>query len=379
LTSKSRLRGILAVFQFALAIFFMNFTMGLYQQQSFITGYDLGFDKDSTLVLSFLEEDLTADDCRIAKNEILARNDVIGAARTNRVMGTRFWSQRLFSRPEREVTDTKYAKYFQVDYDFLEFYGIDLIEGRGFSRDRPEDIDHAILINESMKAELGVDQPVGQILYTDSATIEIIGVVKDFEGTALDWSYRAGTMIVLRPDANRVLAVKLRPDDIDGSVASIRETWERAFPEHDFKYSFMEDDIRAMYRELDLIILIFGTLSTVSIVIACLGVFGLVSYTVDRRTREIAIRRVLGATIGAVFGNLTRGLVLLVAIASGVAIPLAYWLIDLAGQDYPYQADISPAAHTFGGALTIVLVLAAASYHVVKAARANPTKALRCE
>jgi putative ABC transport system permease protein len=124
---------------------------------------------------------------------------------------------------------------------------------------------------------------------------------------------------------------------------------------------------------------LFGGLSAISILIACLGIFGLVSFTVERRRREIAIRRVLGASVSSVFGNLTRGMVILVLIANVLAVALAYPLLSMHVEEYPYQADIGILTYLFGGMAAIVLVLIASTYHVIAAARANPTNALKYE
>jgi putative ABC transport system permease protein len=377
--SKSKMRKTLAVFQFTLAIFFITVSFGLYHQQNHITDYELGFDRTNMMVLRFFEDDLTAGDCAIAKSEVLARNDVLGAARTHRVLGSRSWSTVLYTNPERDESDRKYAKYLKVDYDFLSFYMIDLIEGRGFSPDRPEDIDHAIIINESMKKELKLSHPIGQRLYTDSASLEIIGVVRDFQGTALDWSYRAASIIFLDPDMTRVLCVKLKPENISGSIAAIKSTWEETLGDHEFDYSFLDEDIRTQYRELDSMKLLFAALATMSVIIACLGIFGLVSHTVERKTKETAIRKVLGASITAIYRNHTKEFVILIALANLIASPLAYLLITPYLQQYAFQASLGVGTYTLGGILTGLLALSASAYHVTKAALANPTEALKCE
>jgi len=377
--SKSIMRRVLVAFQFVLAIFFITVTAGLYQQLKFITGYDLGFDQQDMMVLRFTEDDLNSADCAIAKRQILARNKVVDASRSNRSLGSRFWSQRLYTGAERTDSTAMSAKYFEVDYSFLSFYGIELLEGRGFSENNPDDIRHSVIINESLRDDLDLSEPVGYRLYTDSSSLEIIGVVKDFQGTAMDWSYGANSVLVLDPEVTRVLCIKLRDQDISGTVAGIKDTWEQVFPGHEFRYSFLADDIRANYRETDSMIAMFGVLSMMSIVIACLGTFGLVTYTVRRRSKETAIRKVLGATVATIFGHLISDFLILIAIASVIAGSLGYWLVTLALEEYPYQASIGLGTCLIGGGLILILVLAASAYHVTEAARANPVKALRFE
>ncbi len=378
-TSRSFVRKSLVAFQFTLAIFFITVSLGLYNQLNFLTQYNLGFERENIMVLRFYGDDASAEDCALAKNEILARRDVLGAARSDGVLGGRFWSERYYTSPDHDELDYKAAKKYTVDYDFLSVYGIDVVKGRGFSPDRPEDIDHCILINESMMKELELSNPIGHTLYTDSASWEIIGVVRDFQGTALDWSYRSMSVITLNPDTCRVLCVRLRSEDISGSVAAIGTTWEQIFGDREFSYSFLDDDIRAQYSKLDSIISLFGFLSALSITIACLGIFGLVSFTVERKTKEMAIRKVLGASAAAILKILTKEFVILVTLANIIACPLAYLMMSWSIEEYPFRASFGVGTYITGGLLTILLALATSGYHVMKAARANPVDTLRYE
>ncbi|UCE25519.1 MAG: ABC transporter permease [Candidatus Zixiibacteriota bacterium] len=377
--SKSRLRKIVVVFQFTLAIFFITSTLGWYRQFDFITNYDLGFDRTDMLVLRFDQDGLTARECAIAKNEILTHNDVLGAARTNQFLGDRMFSTRLYADPERNEEDRLYAKQLAVDHDFLSFYGIELLEGRGFSPERPEEINHAVIINESMKKEMELANAVGNRLYTDSADLEIIGVVKDFYGCAMDWTYSSRFIITLKPDSTRILCVKLKPDNITGSIAAIENTWQQTFGDQPFKYSFLDDDIRARYFKLNTFVSLFGGLSVISIAIACLGIFGLVSFTVKRKTKEIAIRKVLGASVPTIYHKLTREFVILILLANLIAFPFALLIITASLEEFPFQASIGVDTYMLGGLFAILLALITSAYHVITAANANPTDALKYE
>ena len=195
----------------------------------------------------------------------------------------------------------------------------------------------------------------------------------------MDWSYGANSILVLNPDTTQVLCIKLKPDNIGQSVAGIRNTWENIFGDHQFKYSFLEDDIRSQYREMDTIVTMFAVLSAISIIIACLGVFGLVSYTVERKSRDTAIRRVLGASTAAVFKGLTKDFVVLIILANIIAGPLDFWLITLSLEEYPFRTSIGLETYLLGGVLTIALALAVSAFHVTKAAMANPVDALKYE
>jgi putative ABC transport system permease protein len=377
--SRSLLRKSLTTFQFTLAILFITLTIGYYIQLRFLTQYDLGFIHENVLVLPFPGDATGATDCARAKNEILAHNDVLGAARTDGILGSRYGYVRCYSEPEREETDRKYSVHYIVDYDFLSFYGIDLLEGRNFSPNRPEDIGHAVLISESMKDRLGWDNPVGYHLYTDSAMYEIIGVVRDFHGTAFRTGYTSASIITLEPEACRILCVNLPSNNINESIAAIHATWQQVFGDRVFNYSFLDDNIRSEYWELDSITSFFGVLAIISIIISGMGIFGLILYTVERRTREMAIRKVLGASSPSILRILTREFVLLIGLANGIAFPFAYIMLSGYINQYPLRASLGFETYLGGGLLTILVAFAVSGYHVRKAARANPTDTLRYE
>jgi putative ABC transport system permease protein len=379
ITSKSLIRKIMVVFQFTLAIFFITVTIGLYRQKQLITEYDLGFDHNNIMVIRFDECGLETKDCTIMKNEILAKNDVLGVSRTQMVMGRRHWSTILYTNPEREETDRKYAKLFDVDYNFLPFFGIEILEGRGFSSDKPDDINHGVIINESMKNELGLNNAIGYKLYNGNKVFEVIGVVEDFKGSALDWSYSPNSVIFLNPDSAGILNVKLKSDNINESIAAIKETWHGVFRDYDFNYSFLDDNIRNQYKDLNALVPMFAVLAFISIIIGCLGILGLVSFTVEKKTKETAIRKILGASVGNIYKNLTKDFVILIAIANLIAFPLAYLLVTASNEEYPFRASMGVETYIFGGLLTIFFALIVSAYHVTKAALTNPAEVLNQE
>ncbi len=376
--SRWTIRKSLLVFQFTLAVFFATVTLGLQDQLRFLTHYDLGFERDNMLVMQFAGENGPRN-CTVMQQELQTCPEALSTARSNRIMGTRFLSMLYFSSANREENEIHVAKHLVGDYDFLSHYGITLVKGRAFTSDQPGDIDRGILINESFAKELGFSEPIGSLLFTDSSFREIIGVVRDFQGSALDFSYHPGATISLNPDKCRVLTVKLRPDNISGSIAGIRSVWNRVFPNQPFVYSFLDENIRTAYGKLDNESQFFGILTIISLLIAGLGVFGLVSYTVTCKTKEIAIRKVMGASTSVVQSMLTREFMVLIGLATVVAFPLAYWVNALSREEYPVRAPFDITVYVAGGLLTAVIALATCAYHVIKASRANPADALRNE
>jgi ABC-type antimicrobial peptide transport system permease subunit len=353
--------------------------MGHNTQLKFLTNYDLGFDKENRMIIRFPADKDGIDDCALAKNEILNRNDVLGATRTSSVLGSRGGFMRFYTTPEREKTDRIYSSDFVVDYDFLLSYGIDLIEGRGFSRNYPEDINHAILINEKMKERLELVDPIGHKIYTDSSTYEIIGVVENFEGRALTYGWSPTSVIILNPDRCSVLNLKLKSEDINASISAINTTWKQIFGDRELNYTFLDDNMRSEYKEIDSITSFFFALSIISLIVASMGIFGLVLYTIKSKTRETAIRKVLGASITGIFKIFTKEFFILIAVSNLIACPLAYIMLNGYITQYPKQVSLGIGTYISGGVLTILIALVTSGYHLIRAARANPVDSLRYE
>jgi len=376
--SRAWFRKSLVVFQFTLAIFFMIQTAGNYNQLRFLTSYDLGFDRENMMVLRFDGDDAAAD-CAVAKSAILAGGGVVSVASGNGALGGKYNSTLFYTDPERKESDLTYAKYYVVDYDFLPTYGIEIAQGRGFSAEHPEDINHGLLLSQSMVEKLELTDPIGYRLYGDTITYEVVGVVEDFHGTTLDWSYSSASVIALKPERCTVLSVKLPSDNVTASIASVRSSFEKAFPDRVFDYAFLEDEIRSRYYELDSIMIFFAVLSVISIIISCLGTFGLALYTVQRKTKDIAVRKVLGASVTSILKVLTKEFVYVIALANLIACPFAYMMLSWGFESYPFRTTLGPGTYLIGGFITILIALGTSAYHVAKATRANPIDALRYE
>jgi len=378
--SNSWLRRGLVVFQFGLAIVFIVTTVVIYQQARFVSQFDVGFDRDNVLVLQFSGDD-AARNCALMKEQVTAIPGVANAVRTNSVLGTRQTSSwALFPTPDRRDEDVIIAKKFSSDPEFVSMFGLQVVQGRNFASDQPDDLDHSILINESMVKELGLANPLGYRLYRGKDKVfEVIGVVKDFYGASIGWAYRSMSVITLNPDSCTVLNVKLIGDNIPASLAAIEQVWRRTIHTQDYTYSFLEDEIQASYQEVREMTKMFGVLAVVSIGIACLGILGLVSYTAEQKTKEIGIRKVLGATIPSIMITFSREFLLLIAVANLFAWPGAFFLTNGFLSEFAFKIAPGVGTYCIGGVLSAILALATAGYQSLKAARANPVDALRYE
>lgn len=379
-SARSKLRKVLVVFQFTIAIMFICSTVILIGQFNLITSIDLGFDRQNMLVLEF-EGDRAAENCQLIKNEILARHQVIAATAVDNAPGVQAYSYYGFYADEnRRKEDMIVVKKFHADYDFLSTFGLEMVQGRWFSPQVATDETHGLVVNESTAAELGVDNPVGHILYGGgTAFFEIIGVVKDFQGSTLDFGYKKLNFIGIDPQEYRSLVIKIPGDDIPGTIAAIKQTWESVLPEEFFLYTFLDDDIAATYDDIHSQKKIFLIISAIAIFIACLGTFGLVSYTAERRTKEIGIRKVLGASVAGIVTMLSREFLVLIAIANAIGWPCAYLLMSQFLAEFPFRVSIGIGTFLLTGLIALALALFSAGFQSVKAAVADPVDSLRCE
>jgi len=378
-SSRSWLRRGLVLFQFTLALVFILTTIISFRQSSLVMNLDLGFDRDNMLVLRFNGDDASRN-CELMREELRACVGVIGATRVNHPLGTRqnsSWG--FYPTPDLDREKMILAKRYSVDCDFVSLFDLQVVEGRDFSPDRPEDPNRSILINESMVRDLGLSDPIGYRLYRRDGYWEVIGVLKDFQGSTVDWFHSRMSIVTLTPENSDVLCIKLSGSDLPTTLSAIGRIWDRTVPNQTFSYSFLDEDIRASYRDLSYQVRLFGVLSAVTIAIACMSIFGLISYTAEQKTKEIGIRKVLGASVPRLVIMLAREFLTLIAVANLLAWPGAHLLASDFLQEYAFRVDVGVGTYVSGGLLVAFLALATSGYQSFKAARANPVEALRYE
>jgi putative ABC transport system permease protein len=379
-SSKSILRKGLIVFQFTIAIGFICCTAIISKQIHFITSMELGFNNENILVLDFEGED-AAKNCALMKNEILHNNPVLAVSSNNCPPGRDKSSYYGFYRNEtRQKEDFIITKTYSADYDFLSTFGLEIIAGREFKKEIVGDINHAIIINESAAKTLNIDNPLGYTLYGGKNQLyEVVGVVKDFHGSRLDHSSEYMSVIMLDPEHCTSLSIKLPSEDIKQSITNIQKTWESTLPGIPFNYMFLDDEIRTMYSEYKAMIKLLLTLSLISISIACLGILGLASYTAEQRTREIGIRKVLGASVSNIVKMLSKEFVILIIISNLIAWPLAYLAMNGFLQAFAYKVKIGIDIFILSGSIVLFLALFLSSFQAIRASLANPVDTLKYE
>ena len=365
----------LVVLQFALSGFLIVCTLVMEHQLNYMKSKDLGFDGEQ--VVFFQLPDGKGDLLGVFRNELEPHGEVQSVSGMFPGVGWGYMSTH-FERQDAQIQ----TFLFYADYNCLKTLGLQLVAGRNFDRRFSTDATEAVIVNQTL-ADLLEGDPLGQVLDNFSAqdvkNPRVVGVVEDFHLSSLHEEIPPTVLILEAQVYWGDALVRLDAGDISAGVALLRETWSRIAPGQEFDYHFLDDRFETRYREEERWSRIVGYTAGLAILIACLGMFGLAALAVSRRTKEIGIRKVLGATVAGIVALLARDFVKLVALANVVAWPLAYYAMGRWLRDFAYRIDLGPGLFVLGGVLALVLVLAAVALQALRAARINPVEALRYE
>jgi putative ABC transport system permease protein len=283
--------------------------------------------------------------------------------------------------PDREIDVKKdiLSEFWSVDEDYINTMGLQLISGRNFSKQMASDT-AAVIVNEAFAEKFGQKDPLGKFIYRDSYGVQqfhIVGVVKNFHFESLRDKI-SPLALVYAPD-NGAISIKVKTADLSGLMSQIENKWKRFSPNQQFSYSFMDQDFDTTYRSENRLGTLFISFSTLAILIACLGLFGLAAYAAEQRTKEIGIRKVLGASVSGIVGMLSMDFIKLVFISIVIASPLAWYFMNKWLQDFAYRTDLHWWILGIAGAIAVLIAFFTISFQSVKAALANPVKSLRSE
>src|ERR1017187_1001832 len=383
LGSKSGgLRSILVVFQFATSIILIIGTIIVYRQLHYIQNKNLGYNKNEVLIIDGTSS--LGDNIDAFKNEVLQMPGVESGTISsflpvsNSSRSDQTYSKEAVMNPQNGID----MQTWRIDYDYIKTLRMKTIKGRNFSKDFGTD-SNAVIINQTTAAFLGYKDPVGQKIYTlnrdntQTISYHIIGVVQNFNFESLKKDI--GPLCFVLGKRGYITSFKINAANINSLISLIEAKWKAMAPGMPFSYRFLDDSFNEMYNaetRIGKIALIFSILA---IFIACLGLFGLATFIAEQRTKEIGIRKVLGASVNGVVRLLSNDFLKLVVIAFIIAAPLAWWAMHHWLQDFAYRTDISWWIFVLAGAITLFIALATVSFQAVRAAIANPVKSLRTE
>jgi putative ABC transport system permease protein len=379
---RFNLRSALVIFQFAVTIALIVSTIVIANQLHYIQNKKLGFEKDQTLILNNY---YTLDNnCLPYKEEALKHPDVLSATMSSSLptpSSRNTSAVFLGRRPDPALTHV--IQLFTVDHDYLSTLGMELVRGRDFSRDRPSD-SLSVILNESAVALYGLDDPLNAEISSFSGgtpdqpefeTYRVIGVVKNFHYESL--RNTIGPLAMFLGDSRGRLSLKVNTTNIPALIDDLQQTWNRMGPGQPFDYTFMDDAFAGVYTVESRIGSIFSVFTFLAIFIACLGLFGLATFTAEQRTREIGIRKVIGASVPRIFLMLTTEIIKWVLIANLVALPLAYYFMNQWLQGFAYPVGISWWIFAAALLASLLIALITVSQQAIRAATRNPVRALR--
>jgi putative ABC transport system permease protein len=382
---RSGLRNSLVVFQFATSIILMIGTFIIFSQLHYIRTTKLGFRKEQVLIINNTRS--LGNNLPSFKNDILQMPGISGATISEYLPVPSGRNDNTFSK--EAVMDSKNGfnmQVWNVDYDYINTLGMEIIKGRKFAKELGTD-STGLLINETSAGLLGFADPIGKKLYTfyqldnSNANIlkayTIIGVVKNFHFESLRQNISPLCMRLGR--SNGLTSFKITTKDIQPLIKGIERKWKAILPSMPFSYRFMDDAFDAMYRTEQRVGKVAISFAILAILIACLGLFGLVTYAAEQRTREVGIRKVLGAGVASIVMLLSKELLLLVMISALVAFPIAWYTMHQWLADFAYRIDMSWWIFIVAGVIAAAIALLTISIQAIKAAMANPVKSLRTE
>ncbi|MDH4273135.1 MAG: ABC transporter permease, partial [Candidatus Aminicenantes bacterium] len=375
--ANARLRQGLVVFQFAVSIVFIIGTGVVFSQLRFVQNKRLGFEKENVVVLS-LGDPRARVIYRTFVERVTQSPEVISAAGASSLPGG--LTNMGFFRPEgAEVSEQVPMEIIICDHDFLKTMGIELAAGRDFSLAHSTDVQEALLLNETAVKLLGwEEQPLDKHIFFGNLDNRVIGVVKDFHVKSLHSKINALFLhLTSNPDPIHYIAVRIRPGNIGRTLSLIEKTWREVYPLDPFAYSFLDEDFHHLYRAEELRGRLFLAFSILTILIACLGLFGLASFTAEQKTREIGIRKVLGASTPSLVRLLAQEFMKLVLLASLISWPIAYFVMRNWLKSFAYRTGIGPETFLVATILAVVIALLTVGYQAVRAALSNPVDAIR--
>ncbi len=370
-------RKILVVFQFTISVIMIVCTMVVFRQLHYLKNMDQGFDQQNVITLQLNRE--MGRKYPVLKQLLLENQEIKYVTSTSTPMGE--GSGKLVFNVETDLGMSQRGINFAVvDHDFIETLGIKMVTGRDFQLDMPSDTLTGVVVNETFVRRMGWSDPIGKRIEAgDENTLRarVIGVMADYHQTGM--YNEIESLLLAYRERNNIIYIKLSGSDIPKTLNFIEAKWKEAYPGQPFSYSFLSERFNRQFEADEKRGLIFTLFTILAILIACLGLYGLASYTVEQRTKEIGIRKVFGANEAVVIGLISKDFLTLVAIAIIIAIPAAYYFMDNWLQNYVYRTKIGLTLLFSATILTIIITLLTISYKAYQAAVTNPASSIRTE
>jgi putative ABC transport system permease protein len=372
-------RKALVITQFTISILLIICSVAVYRQLSYIKNRELGFEKNH--IINFQMGGSFYDKYDPIKQELLQHPNILSVERTNFSFPGGFAASHV-SWEGKQDDENVTLSIRSVDFDFQKTFDIEVVQGRFFSKDYPTDVWHSFILNEAAVNFMGLESPIGKQLSCDLPHAEgkgtIIGVVKDFHFQSLHHKIEP-LILVVHPWWYTDAYIRIRPEKVPGTLAFIEDKLKEFVPEFPFELHFLDEEVDRLYQTEQRagVLVRYGTF--LALFIACLGLLGLVSFTAEKRTKEIGIRKALGASVPGIIRMLTMEFAKWVMMANIIAWPMAYFVMNKFLQNYAYRINLGIEIFIISGLVAFGMALFTVSYQSIKAATANPVDSLRYE
>lgn len=376
------MRRFLVVFQFFVSVCLVTGTLVVIDQLSFMQNKDLGFNKEQVFVVNSVRINLEDQSPKeVFRNEIANLAMVKDVTRSQQVPGTRGWQGQVAYPEGKSGDEAVSVEYMGVDEHYVDVLGLEVIAGRSFSKDHPEELHDGLVLNETAVTTFGWNSPaeaIGKRINSPSKHPEgtVIGVVRNFHHEGLQQKIGPITMDY---NPGYLFAIRYNASDTKALITALEELWNRSFPGYEFTYFFLDDQFEKQYQAEQKLARVLGLFSVITVVIAVIGMIGLVSFLVVSKTKEIGVRKVLGASVLSISTLLSREFVTLVLVAGGLATPVTWYLASQWLEQFAFRTSLSPLLFVAAMGIAVIIALLAVGTQTIKAAMADPVESLRYE
>ena len=380
-TSRSRLRQALVVFQFALSIILLVGTGVIFDQLKFLREGNTGFEKENVILIPVMRTGMTNAQYETLKDEFLTNRKVIGVTAVEDVIGSK---HQVYSYKFEGLSEVKPFPALQVRHDFAKTFNVEVVAGRDYSEEFLRDDSTGMVVNESLVKAMGWksnEDAIGK-QFDDHPDHRIIGVVKDFNFTSRHTQVRPLVLdLVMHPASFSVfikyIAVRITPDERQSTLEHLKTKWETLRDGWPFEFFFVDSNLKNLYKAEDKLSTVTLIFSGLAILVGCLGLFGLATYSAHLRSREMSIRKVLGGSAGEIFTLFCRGFVTELLVAIAIAVPASRIILNSWLSTFSYRTEISPKWLVAGPLAAMIIALITVSYHAITLCNTDPAKVLK--
>jgi len=377
-SAGSLFRKILVVIQFSISVAMIVCTLVVFRQLNYLKNKDQGFDQKNVVSLQLNDREMIRK-YPLLKQLLLDNEDIKYVTSTNTPMGEGS-GKLVFNVETDQGMSQRGINFTVVDHDFVETLGIRIAQGRDFQKDMPSDTLNGVLVNETFVKRMGWSDPIGKKIEAgDENTLRarVVGVIADYHQTGM--YNEIESLLLAYREFNNILYIKLSGNNTEQTISYIESKWKEVFPDQPFAYTYLSERFNRQFEADEKRGLIFTMFTILAILIACLGLFGLASYMVEQRTREVGIRKVFGASEGVVIRLISREFLVLVTISIIIAVPTAYLVMSNWLENYVYRTSVGVPLLLLAAGLTLVITFITVGYKAYQASVMNPANAIRTE